>query len=245
MMVAMKDRARTLIRALGWEVRKYRPHHDPLQRFLLTLKRWKVSLVLDVGANIGQFAESIRKGGYEERIVSFEPLSDAYTKLLDAARRDPLWTVAPRCAVASKAGAVEINIAANSQSSSILNMVERHVTGDPQSVYIAKEKVPTTTLDEFLDREPYAPNVTIALKIDTQGYESEVLAGLSRWSGEVKVIMIEMSLTSLYEGEALFVDLYRMIEARGYQCISIERGFTDPRTYEVLQVDGIFERVQS
>jgi hypothetical protein len=116
---------------------------------------------------------------------------------------------------------------------------------DPQSVYIAKEKVPTTTLDEFLDRDPDAPNLTIALKIDTQGYESEVLAGLSRWSGKVKVIMVEMSLTPLYEGGPLFVDLYQIIERRGYRCISIERGFTDPRSYEVLQVDAIFERVES
>ena len=98
------------------------------------------------------------------------------------------------------------------------------------------------TVDSFLDAEPSLADNAIALKIDTQGYEAEVLAGLNKWSDSVKVIQTEMSLTALYEGEVRFGELYQSIEARGLHCISIEPGFTDPRTYEVLQIDAIFAR---
>jgi FkbM family methyltransferase len=239
----MKDPVRRLIRAFGYDVRRWHgPQHDPFCRFQLSVQRRRVTVVLDVGANKGQFACLIRKAGYNGKIISFEPLSDAHAQLLIAAQRDPLWTVASRCALGASGGKVQINIAANSESSSILNMLERHSAGAPESKYVGKETVTMTTLDDLLDREPDLADTAIALKLDTQGYEAEVLAGLDKWSGNVEVIMTEMSLVVLYQGQAEFLDLYRMIADRGYRCISIEPGFIDPRTYEVLQVDAIFER---
>jgi FkbM family methyltransferase len=238
----MKDAARKFIRAFGYDLRKYRPCEDPFYRFRLSLERREVIVILDVGANIGQFARAVRKVGYKGRIISFEPLSDAHAKLLIAARNDPLWTIAPRCALASRPDKAQINIAANSESSSIMDMLERHVAGAPESAYVGRETVAVTTLDSFLDGEPQLAQTAIALKIDAQGCEAEILGGLNKWSDSVEVIMTEMSLVALYEGEAKFADLYRAIEGRGYRCISIEPGFTDPRTYEVLQVDAIFER---
>jgi FkbM family methyltransferase len=239
----MADPVRRLVRTFGYDVRRwYGPQHDPFCRFQFSVQRRRVTVVLDVGANIGQFARLIRKAGYRGKIISFEPLSDAHAKLLIAAQYDPLWTIAPRCALGATHGKFQINIAANSESSSILNMLERHSANAPQSSYVGNETVTMTTLDDVLDGEPDLVDAAIALKLDTQGYEAEVLAGLDKWSNNVEVIMTEMSLVALYQGQAEFLDLYRMIEDRGYRCISIEPGFIDPRTYEVLQVDAIFER---
>jgi hypothetical protein len=102
----IKDAVRGLIRNFGYDVRRYRPQDDPSRRFQLSLQRRGVTVVLDVGANIGQFARSIRKAGYRARIISFEPLSVAHAKLLVAAQRDPLWDVAPRCALGASHGEV-------------------------------------------------------------------------------------------------------------------------------------------
>src|SRR5262249_39982677 len=150
-------------------------------------------------------ARLIRKVGYSGKIISFEPLSDAHAKLLIAAKRDPLWTVAPRGALGANRGVFQINIAANSQSSSILDMLERHIAGAPESRYVGKETVTMTTLDDFLNREPDLADTAIALKLDTQGYEAEVLAGLNKWSDRVEVIITEMSLVALYKGQIKFL----------------------------------------
>jgi FkbM family methyltransferase len=233
---------RELIRAVGFDVRRYRPYHNPIRRFRLSLQRREVGVVLDLGANRGQFAQALRRAGYIGRIISFEPLSAAHADLLILARCDPLWDIAPRCALAAKNGVVEINIAQNSYSSSILDMLERHTAGAPESQYIGKETVTATQLDSFLDSRPDVVGAVVALKMDTQGYEAEVLSGLNKWNGCVDVILTEMPLAKLYKGETRFVDLYRTIEDRGYRCISIEPAFIDPITYEVLQVDAIFER---
>lgn len=238
----MKFAVLRLLRQFGYDVQKYGPHRDPLRRFQQALARHNARIVLDVGANVGQFAKRLRINGYHDRIISFEPLSGAHAKLMAAAKGDPQWTVASRCAVGASCGVIEINIAANSQSSSVLTMLDRHLAGDPKSGYIGKESVELITLDAFLDKGPQLTTTPMGLKVDTQGYEAEVMSGLDRWGESIKVMQIEMSLAPLYDRSLGFVDLYRLMQDRGYRCISIEPNFIDTHTYEVLQTDAVFER---
>lgn len=237
----MKESVRQGLRWLGLEVRKYQPHRDPYRRLVAVLQRQQLGTVLDVGANVGQFANKLRQAGYKNQIISFEPLSDAYTYLVQAAKSDPRWTIEPRCGVGARNGTTEIQIAGNSQSSSILDMTDRHRKGEPSSVYIGKETTDVITLADYLTA--HADLRGIGLKIDTQGYEAEVLEGLGDCWDRAKVIQIELSLTTLYVREKLFLDLYGQIEDHGYRCISLEPGFTDRRTMEMLQVDAIFETI--
>ena len=62
-----------------------------------------INLVLDVGANTGQFGRSLRNRGYAGRIISFEPVKEAFTALENAARGDDLWTTS-NLALARRAG---------------------------------------------------------------------------------------------------------------------------------------------
>ena len=87
------------------------------------LKAHEVNLVFDIGANAGQFAQSLRELGYRGRIVSFEPQSEAREQLERAASVDPLWEVAPKAAIGPEDGEIELNLAANSISSSLLPML--------------------------------------------------------------------------------------------------------------------------
>lgn len=229
-------------RRFGFDVKRYGEYSDPLGRLRHALDRHKVVQLIDVGGNVGQFGRLIRMAGYPHWITSFEPSSDAHNKLQIAARDDPKWTVAPRCAIGPKADVIDINIAGNSQSTSVLKMTDRHIQGDPQSAYVGTERVNMITLDGYLDSMNGWATLPIGLKIDAQGYEAEVLAGLNKWSKAVRVLYTEMSLTPLYEGGIGFSDLFRQIEQRGYHCTSLEPGFIDRRTCEVLQVDATFER---
>ena len=62
---------------IGFDLTRYRPERSEAGRLSLMLNHHKVNLVLDVGANTGQFAKALRQGGYQGKMLSFEPLSTA------------------------------------------------------------------------------------------------------------------------------------------------------------------------
>src|SRR4051794_15879966 len=90
-MVAAKSRVKTLLANRGWDVRRLPT--APAQKRRALMERHNVDLVIDVGANVGQYATRLRQAGYSGRIVSFEPLPDAFADLARAAADDPLWDV--------------------------------------------------------------------------------------------------------------------------------------------------------
>src|SRR3981081_3311525 len=203
----LKDALRSLAEATGLEVRKtsvYPPHK---LRHQLLFSQLPIDLVLDVGANAGQFVHQCRAAGYKGEIISFEPSAAAHAGLLRSAAADPLWPVAARIALGATTGEVEINIAANSFSSSILPMLDSHLTAAPNSAYLQKEKVPLRRLDDLLadpladDLAATAPSRHIFLKLDVQGYESQVLTGATQLLNHPLAVQLEMSLLPLYQGE--------------------------------------------
>ena len=228
-------------RALGLHIRRYRVHLEPIRFLVNVAHREGVDLLLDVGANKGQFAREVREAGYSGCIVSFEPLADEHLLLQSAARRDKNWEIAPRMAVGAVAGNTTINVSKNRWSSSLLPMLPRHSDAAPSSIYVGQEEVPVIRLDDYLERSPKA-NGPIALKIDAQGFEGHILEGAARSMNRVSLIFLEMSLAPLYEGAMSFLDLFGYIHGLGFRCVAISPGFVDPRTSEMLQVDGLFLR---
>ena len=104
------------------------------------LKHHDIQTLLDVGGNTGQFAYYTRKAGYQNKIISFEPLSEAYVLLQAFARNDAKWDTV-NAAIGDEDGEIEINVSENLQSSSILDMMPEHVESAPDSAYKGKEKV--------------------------------------------------------------------------------------------------------
>lgn len=233
--------ARVAARKLGLEVHRYTPSQSMEARLFAMLARHEVDLVLDVGANDGGYAGSLRQGGYTGSIVSFEPLSDAHAALQRAAQGDGQWQVVPRCALGSQPGELQINIAGNSKSSSLLPMMQSHVEAAPHSAVIATEAVPVHRLDDLA-----LPSLAAAqrpfLKIDTQGYELPVLQGAQRTLERCIGVQAELSLLPLYEGQALYRDIIGWLEARGFALWSLIPGFSDPVSGRQLQMDGVFFR---
>src|ERR1700722_9521358 len=83
----------------------------------------RINLVLDVGANTGQFGQLLRRRGYAGQIISFEPVKEAFRELESAARGDDLWTTA-NLALGPSSGVMAINISKNSQFSSFNDLRE-------------------------------------------------------------------------------------------------------------------------
>jgi FkbM family methyltransferase len=230
-----------VLRSSGFDVVRYRPANDPDQRLVHLLRRYGVKTLLDVGANVGQFANRIIAAGYPDRIISFEPVSSSHSMLLKNAEGYDQWRVARRCALGRENRKVMVNIAGNSESSSLLPMLERHISALPISKYLGSEETELIRLDDVLEEYLPADKVTpLALKMDVQGFEGEVLEGAPETLQQTKVIYTEMSLSPLYEREVPFFDLYSKILKLGFRCVGISPGFLDPATWEVLQVDATF-----
>jgi FkbM family methyltransferase len=237
-----KKFVRTMLRnVFGLDVRRANSVFTPAAQLVASLRKFDIDLILDVGANTGQFASEMRQCGYKGKIVSFEPLSDAYAGLQKACARDPMWEAYPRCALGDYEGEVDINIAGNSESSSILPMLETHRSAAPQSAYQGKEKVALRKLDAVAGQ--YLKDARSAfLKIDTQGFEWQVLGGARETLPHIKGILVELSLVPLYEGQRLWREVIDQLEAEDFVLWAFRPAFSDSASGRTYQVDGLFYR---
>jgi FkbM family methyltransferase len=230
-----------LVRRLGFDLRVYRPDRSESAQLMKILSNHGINVVLDIGANAGHFGRYLRDAGYCGRIVSFEPLSTAWEGLSRENRRDPLWEVAPRMALGSREDEIEINISGNSVSSSILDMHPTHSTAAPESTFIGKERVAVRRLDAVAP-DYLRPDSVPFVKIDTQGYEDQVLDGAEGILDRIAGIQMELSLVPLYQGQRLFDEMTRRVNRLGFEIWAITPVFVDPRTGRLLQVDATFFR---
>ena len=204
------------------------------------LKHHKIQTLLDVGANTGQFAYYTRHAGYKNQIYSFEPLSEAFDLLEDFAKHDNKWDIV-KTAIGDEDGEIEINISENLQSSSILDMMPQHVESAPESAYKGAEKVDIHRIDTIVDS--YSANLEKTfLKIDTQGFEKNVLLGARESIKSLGGLQLELSLVKLYKGEVLFREMLNYIMDKGFALHSLEPGFFDKKIGHLLTVDAIFYR---
>lgn len=237
---AFTGRARRLATRAGLDVRRLRPEHSHSARRMRVLRDKGVDLVLDVGANAGQYARELRIAGYEGRIWSFEPLAAPYAELSRRAAADPAWETT-QTALGDHDGWEEMHVSVDTQSSSVLRMTDRHTGAMSDSRPVASERVPVTTLDAIA-RDALAASAGPYLKVDVQGYEERVLAGAAEALGRARGLEIELSLVELYEGQLLIGDMLARLDQLGFACVGLEPEFVDPATGHVLQVDGIFVR---
>lgn len=227
---------RFLNKTLGFDIIKY-PTADLIRRQRL-LSNENISLVLDVGANIGQYATELRSIGYKGTIYSFEPVSESFNKLKKASKNDPNWQVF-NFSLGDFEGETEINISKNSVSSSILNNLPQLTESAPDAVFVTKETIKIKTIDKVF-KELNLEGENIYLKIDTQGYESKVIAGAENSLKEIKALQIEMSLIPSYEDVISFENMIKLLEKKNFSVFSIESGYFDTKTGKLLEVDGIF-----
>jgi len=215
--------------------------NTPQRRLYKALAHFHIDTVLDVGANVGQFASELRQGGFKGRIVSFEPLSEAYAILCKKAKNDSGWLIHSRGALGNQDGETTINVAGNSVSSSILDMNKSHSSAAQESAYTGSETINIQKIDSIADQ--YLSNNKTFLKIDTQGFESQILDGAVNTLPDIQGILLETSLIELYKGEVLWQDMINRLEKDGFTIWSIERGFTDSQNGRTLQCDVVFFKI--
>ena len=234
---------RHLVRACGYDIVRWHPTPPAAQSRQRLLECHGINVVLDVGANTGQFASELRNVvGFKGRIISFEPIPNLFPKLVEASQADPQWD-AHNLALGDADTEHTLHVSHNKVSSSFLDVQKASTDAAPESAFESECTVSVRTLDNLLpELLPASDKNTLMLKIDTQGYESRVLAGARQSLKNISLVQMEMSLTTLYAGEVLFLDMCNAMRADGFDLVGLDPGFSNRATGRLLQVDGLFSR---
>ena len=202
-----------------------------LRRFL---ERHRVNVVLDVGANEGQFAAKLRRLGFVGRIVSFEPDPRAYALLVERHCHDPQWRSYP-IALGDTDTDATLHLATDSVLSSFLLSLRPSNVADHVRVPLRRLD---RMLDHLLDR---IPSPRILLKTDTQGFDLQVLRGASGCLSRFVGVLAELSVLPIYEQSPPLHEAIRAYQDVGFDLVDLSLA---TRTIDgrLLELDGLFVR---
>ncbi len=239
--MGIKHEIRKFLWNVGIDVCKFGQSSQNVSRMRKLFDLYGINTVIDVGANTGQFAEYLRSDiGFDGKVLSFEPLKSEFESLRLKAEADKKWEVF-NFALGDVEKETFINIAGNSLSSSLLGMLETHINAAPSSGYVGQQAIEIKRLDSIFEGLAIEGE-RIYLKIDTQGFEAEVIKGAENSLRFIETVQLEMSLVPLYEGSATFDDLYRIMRDFGFELVAMEEVFSDEKSGKLLQIDGVFHR---
>lgn len=216
---------RKLINKFGWDLIRHR-------NYIETINLFNFDLVIDVGANEGQFVEQLRYYDYKGSIISYEPCSVPFKKLLNQQKFDKKWHVINK-ALGEIKSKEEINAYSDTRYSSFFKL---HAVALEHTTEI----VDVVALDdEFKENGSlFAPHKNIFLKIDTQGFEKNVLLGAEDALNKITGVLLECSLTPIYENQWVIEDAISFMRERGFSPWLMKRGFM--KGAREMEVDCIF-----
>lgn len=186
-----------LSNSLGLEIRKVELDLNRIRNRLIS--ELDIDLIIDGGANVGQWGLNTKKFFMDIEIWSFEPTSNAYNQLVKAAYKYRKTWKTFQLGLGDQNSTYKINIASNgAESSSILSPNENLFQLYPSLSFRREEEISVVKLDDLL--EDVLPK-SCYLKLDVQGFESMVLKGAENILKSIKIIEFESSFTPIYTGE--------------------------------------------
>jgi FkbM family methyltransferase len=180
-------------------------------------REWRISGVIDVGANEGQYHGFVRgEIRFDGPVVSVEPIPALVQQLTNRARSEPAWRV-EGIALGAAPGSSSFLVTAGSQFSSFLEPLES-TKGQFYGQTAIEESITVTvdTLDALIDRHSDFLGNRIYLKMDTQGYDLEALKGLSRHADRILALQSEASVKPIYKSMPHYTETIRACEAMGF-----------------------------
>jgi FkbM family methyltransferase len=198
------------------------------------------STVLDVGANVGQFAVAAAKLFPNAKVYSFEPVPSSIEELRKNVSKLENVTVYP-FALGDAEGEVTLHVAADSRQSSILPTTETGIglISTAQETDVITVKI--STLDRVFAGVEFQPPVL--LKLDVQGYEAQVISGGEQTLKRVNYVVAEAPFEPTYKGEAEFMDIVRMMEEQSFRFEGPISCYSPQGGSRVVEIDALFVRI--
>lgn len=222
---------------------KWRMRTHALESQLRALfTRYDIKMVLDVGANTGQFHDFLRdQVEFDGVIHSFEPLSEMVAHMRARSQSDPHWHI-HHMALGAERGELPINVMASSDFTSFLppSATESNRFTAQNSV-VRTENVTIHPLDDLAETLGLTATTGIYLKADTQGFDREVFRGATRTLEKVQALQFELGIQRLYEGVPHHADMLREMEERGFDLAGFFPVSSDQHL-RVLEFDCVMVR---
>lgn len=165
-------------------------------------------VVLDVGANVGDFSRRVRAAAPSARVFAFEPHPSIFPHTSAAAQAAGFEAIHAGCG--DEPGRLTLydysDSRAGSQHASLYQAVIERLHGGSA----AGHEVEIVTVDDFL-RDRKIERVHL-LKIDTEGHESSVLRGAQRALREGRIDFVQFEFNAMnLESRTFFRDLVALL----------------------------------
>jgi FkbM family methyltransferase len=240
-MTALERAARRAAKTVGLDLVR-RPEWNRHSQRRRIMDHLGVTLVLDVGANVGQYGRRLRDWtGYAGRIVSFEPTRDAYRALAAEAARDGRWEALPY-GLSDGAGAATIHVPLGHSDLSSISPLTPVGLAVAEGAEVVTETIELRRLDDVAG-ELLAPADRVLLKVDVQGHEREVLDGAAATLDRVVAVECELPLVAMYDRATGFLELVSQLSEAGFAPVGLESNYIDPRTGFAMDADAVFVRL--
>lgn len=237
----IQNRIRRIANVFGIDVLRLR---ESPQGTALGLRSRNVGSIIDCGANEGQFARDMSVVFPRAKMFCFEPLEGPFHELSVWAGTQRGRVHCLNVALGDEEGEVEMHRHdAHTPSSSLLPSTARTHELYPQTVTQTLAKVRLTTLDHALEKHLVNMPRDILLKLDVQGFEDRVLRGAAAVLKECSACILEVNLEPLYEGQADFFELARLLTDAGFRYSgNLHQAYA--KDGRVVFVDAVFSKLR-
>jgi FkbM family methyltransferase len=208
------------------------------------IRQLGINCVLDVGANVGQYAQRLRRRGYAGRIVSFEPVPGIAAKLRDAARNDPDWRVI-ECALGDADEEAEIHVRPGAMSS-LLPSSEFGKNWNDRLRMSEAQKISVRRLDGLFDEAVDGiDDPRVYLKLDTQGYDMQAFAGAGDRLKEIAGMQSEVAVVPIYDNMPRLPEQIAAYESAGFEITGMYPVNRHRASLRVIEFDVTMVRAEA
>ncbi|MDR3573732.1 MAG: FkbM family methyltransferase [Anaerolineaceae bacterium] len=237
MQLAIRD----FLRKLDFDITRLSYGRSLAGRLKILTQTLDIDCVLDVGANIGKYAMSMRALGYNGPIVSFEPASLPFRTLREKTKKDRLWN-AHQIALGSSEGDGSLNVMQDSGLNSFYTPNEYGAKCFADDVVDHQETVSVKRLDSISAVMPEIHRSrNVFLKIDTQGHDLEVFRGSSGYYPQIALLQMELSVCPIYKEIPDWMSVIKEVEKTGFVLGGLF-AVSYNNACEVIEFDGLFIR---
>jgi FkbM family methyltransferase len=201
-----------------------------------------IDVLIDAGANEGQYASWFRSLGFKGRIISFEPATAAFEILSRAAARDERWEC-HNLALGAEDSELQLHIARDSTMTSAFRPTEQILRVFPDAAETGTERAPMRSLESLWPSLGCAGQ-RVYLKVDVEGFELAVLQGAGSVLDAISWVELELSLAPSFGDAPLIQEVLTFVAGRGFSVFAFELNHGDDyATGQMLVIDGVFRRV--